>query len=166
MSVENLASQDAIKKMQEFVDDNATCFFCTNIADGRFDARPMSTQKVDDAGNIWFLSDKRTDKNKDIKADADVQLLYGKGPEAFMLVRGKASLSDDKSKIAELWNPIAKVWFPDGQDDPNVSVICVTPGDGYYWDTKHGSLVSFAKMMVGLATGKPMDDGIEGTMTV
>lgn len=37
--------------------------------------------------------------------------------------------------------------------------------DGYYWDTKHGNMVAYAKMLVGAAIGKTMDDSIEGKLT-
>jgi hypothetical protein len=43
-------------------------------------------------------------------------------------------------------------------------VIKFTPHEGYYWDTKHGNLVAFAKMAVGAALGKTLDDSVEGTV--
>lgn len=165
MSTENLVSTDAIEKLKEFVDKNATCFFCTDIKEGRFEARPMSTQKIDASGNIWFLSPKASDKNTEIEQDNKVQLLYNLSEHSgFMLIRGVASISYNKEKIEELWEPIVKVWFPAGVDDPSISVIKVVPDDGYYWDTKNGKLVAFAKMAASLVTGKTMDDGVEGTM--
>ena len=68
----------------------------------------------------------------------------------------------DKEKIKELWEPIVKTWFQEGTDDPHISVIKVTPKEGYYWDTKHGKLVALAKMVASMVSGKTMDDGIEG----
>ena len=57
-----------------------------------------------------------------------------------------------------------KTWFTEGVDDPRITVIKVTPEDGYYWDTKHGTIVSFAKQLVGAAIGQTLDDSIEGTL--
>lgn len=167
MSVKNLSTADAIKKLKEFTEGTSTCFFCTNIADGKFDARPMSTQKVDEEGNVWFLSKKGTDKDNDIKEDDKVQLLYSRSEHSgFMSIRGTASLSDDQAKIDELWDPIAKVWFPAGKEDPSISVIKVNTKEGYYWDTEHGMMVSFLKMATSLVMGTTMDDGVEGKMTL
>ena len=53
-----------------------------------------------------------------------------------------------------------------GIDDPRITVIKVTPHDGYYWDNKHGNLVAGVKMMVGAMVGKTMDDSIEGRMAL
>ncbi|MNL05987.1 hypothetical protein D3C87_1266060 [compost metagenome] len=56
--------------------------------------------------------------------------------------------------------------MPGGEDDPNLSVIKVVPEDGYYWNNKNGSMVAIAKMAAAYVTGKTMDDGIEGNLTL
>ena len=55
-------------------------------------------------------------------------------------------------------------WFTEGKDDPRITVIKVTPTDGYYWDTKHGAAIAGAKMLVGAAIGKTLDDSVEGRL--
>jgi hypothetical protein len=49
-------------------------------------------------------------------------------------------------------------------DDPRITVIKVTPTEGYYWDNKHGNAVAGAKMMIGAMIGKTLDDSIEGKL--
>ena len=75
-----------------------------------------------------------------------------------------ASVSRDKARIKELWEPIVKTWFTEGEDDPRITVIKVTPTDGYYWDTKHGAVIAGAKMLVGAAIGKTLDDSADGQL--
>lgn len=161
--IRNVYNEEAIKKIKELA-KNTTCLFCTKIETGQpFSTRPMSTQEVDDNGNIWFLSDKDSTKNMEIKDDDKVQLLFsGSGHADYLSVWGSATILYDKQKIAELYEPIVKAWFKEGKDDPHISVIKVTPEDGYYWDTKHGKLVSLAKIVASVVSGKTMDDGIEG----
>ena len=161
----NLSGTEAVKEIQKLAGEIKTCMFCT-YENGKLKARPMSSQQVDDQGVIWFLSDKNSEKNKEVLADSTVDLLYGQGNDKFLSLRGNAALSFDKAKIKELWDPIAKIWFKEGVDDPNVSIIKVTISEGYYWDTKHGKVAEIAAMATALITGKTMDDGIEGTLTV
>ncbi|MEP6467521.1 MAG: pyridoxamine 5'-phosphate oxidase family protein, partial [Parafilimonas sp.] len=52
----------------------------------------------------------------------------------------------------------------EGKDDPRITVIKVTPENGYYWDTKHGQAVALVKMVAGAIAGKTMDDSIEGNI--
>jgi general stress protein 26 len=165
-NVKNLGGAEAAKKIKELAEAAQSCFFCTNIKSGKpFATRPMSPQKVDEQGNLWFLSADDSHKNAELEKDPNVQLLFQGGPHSdFMSIYGKATVSKDKEKIKELWEPLIKTWFTGGQDDPRISVIKVEPEDGYYWDTKHGSMVAFAKIIVGAITGKTMDDSIEGKL--
>ncbi len=162
--VKDLRNSEAVEKIQELAGDIKTCMFCT-YKDNKMESRPMSSQKVDDEGNLWFLSDRNSSKNKAIHHDDKVDLLFAEGTDKFMLLHCTASISADKEKIKELWNPIAKIWFTEGVDDPAVSVIKVAFHDGYYWNTKHGKMVEMVKMAAALATGTTMDDGIEGALS-
>lgn len=165
---EDLFGKEAVEKMQELVKKSSSCFFCTDIATGiPFATRPMSVQKLDDSGNFWFFSASDSHKNAEIAEDVSVQLLFqGSQYSDFMNIYGKAQITRDRAKIEELWEPSVKTWFTEGKDDPRITVIKVTPNEGYYWDTKHGAAVAFIKMMVGAAIGKTLDDSIEGTMKV
>lgn len=167
-NIKDLQSTQAIEKLKEFIEKSDTGFFCTNIKSGQaFSARPMSTQQVDDQGNFWYLSSKESHKNQEIQQDPYVQLLFNTSAHSgFLTIYGRAEISFDKKKIEELWEPIVKTWFQGGKDDPDISVIKVTPEEGYYWDTKHNKLVSFAKMAASVVTGVTMDDSIEGKIRI
>jgi len=90
----------------------------------------------------------------------------GSAHSDFLMLSGSATISRDKAKIKELWEPIVKTWFTEGVDDPRITVIKVTPSDGYYWDTKHGMAVAGVKMLIGAAIGKTLDDSIEGKLQI
>lgn len=163
---EDMQGTEAIKKMRELTDKAKTCFFCTRASSGLpFDVRPMSVQKLDDDGTFWFLSADDSHKNAELEQDPTVQLLFqGSAHSDFLSVQGRATISRDKEKIKELWEPIIKTWFTGGVDDPRITVIKVVPESGYYWDNKHGDFVAGIKMLYGAAVGKTLDDSIEGTL--
>lgn len=163
---DNLQGKEAVEKIKELVDSAKTCFFCTNIATGKpFDTRPMAVQKVDEQGAIWFLSSVDSHKNEEIQKDNMVQLLFQGDPHTdFLSVYGRATVSKDKQKIKEFWNPMLKTWFTEGEDDPRITVIKVDMESGYYWDTKHGKAVSFAKQIIGAMTGQTLDDSVQGEL--
>ncbi|HLO82088.1 MAG TPA: pyridoxamine 5'-phosphate oxidase family protein [Chitinophagaceae bacterium] len=165
---EFLEGEAAKKKIKELTDKSSICFFCTNIRTGKpFDTRPMALQKLDDDGNLWFLSAKDSFKNLELKQDPFVQLLFqGSEYTDFLQLYGEATLSDDQSLINELWSPLFKTWFTEGKDDPRISIIKVVPQEGYYWDTKHNRAIGFIKRVAGAVIGKTMDDSIEGKLTV
>ncbi|MBN8824877.1 MULTISPECIES: pyridoxamine 5'-phosphate oxidase family protein [unclassified Spirosoma] len=165
---QDLTGTEAGKKIKELVDQNKTCYFCTKITSGQpLTTRPMSVQKVDEAGNFWFLSADDSHKNAEIQLDQRVHLLFqGSAHSDFLSIYGEATISKDKTLIKELWEPLLKTWFTEGEDDPRITVIKVDTREGYYWDNKHGNAIALVKMVAGAIMGKTLDDSIEGTLTV
>ncbi len=163
----NLISEDAIEKIKSLAEAANTCHFVTQLSKAPLSTRPMATQKVDDEGCIWFMSDKDSSKNLDIHDDNKVQLFYSNQSSAeYLSIYGTAEIIFDKKLIEEMWSAIAKAWFTEGKDDPAISLIKVTPEDGYYWDTKNNKVVALAKIAVAAVTGKTMDDGVEGKLII
>jgi len=162
----DLAGQEARERIKDMAEDAKTCFFRTNgkLGDSA-GVRPMSVLKADDSGTLWFLSSIDSKKNAEIASDPAVKLSFQVDKHAgFLELDGIATISQDKAKIKELWDFMLKTWFTEGEDDPRITVIGVTPRSGYYWDNKHGQAVAGAKMLVGAAIGKTLDDSIEGRL--
>lgn len=165
---QDLRAQDAVAKIKEIVAKAENCFFCTAVSTGDSGAaRPMNVRQVDDEGNLWFLSAGDSHKNEELERDPSVRLFFQGSPHSdFLQLNGRATVSTDRAKIEELWEPILRTWFTGGKDDPRITVLKVEPTDGYYWDTKHGPAVAGVKMLIGAVLRKTLDDSVEGTLTV
>lgn len=163
---EDLAGPRAVERIREMVKKAPTCFFCTAVsASGSGATRPMSVQHVDEDGTLWFLSARDSHKNLELERESAVRLFFQGGEHsAFMTLTGTARITTDKARIHELWEPVLKTWFTEGEDDPRITAIAFEPQGGYYWDNKHGRAVAGIKMLVGAAIGKTLDDSIEGTL--
>jgi general stress protein 26 len=167
--VKNLVSKEAVDKIKELATGADICMFTTSLSKLPLSARPMSTVDVDEEGNIWFISQRSSDKNKEIDADNRVQLFYASRNNAeYLSVYGEATVVIDKALFKEKWVVEAKAWMEKGTDDPEMSLIKVIPVDSYYWDTKHNSIVALLKMASAIITGKKAedDDGVEGKAIV
>lgn len=162
----NLHDAEAIEKIKELA-EKKTCFFCSDIKTGvPMSVRPMSVQQIDDEGNFWFISANDSHKDEEVQQDPFVHLLFqGSAHSDFLNIYGIAETIDDKQKIHELWEPIMKTWFTEGESDPRISVIKVEPSEGYYWDTKHGNAIAFIKQLAGAVVGQTLDDSIEGKIS-
>ncbi|CAM4418698.1 General stress protein 26 [Pedobacter westerhofensis] len=165
---QNLDSAAAIGKIKELVDIAKTCFLCTKSSSSEsVGTRPMNVQEIDDQGTLWFLVANDSHTYQDISSDSNVKLYFQGSPHSdFLFLEGTAILSADKARIKELWNPIMKTWFTDGEDDQRIAIIKVSPETGYYWDNKHGNVVAGIKTVIGAALGKTLDDSIEGDIKV
>ncbi len=163
----DISGAEAVRKIKDLAGKAETCFFCTDIAtSGSSGVRPMAVQQIDDAGRLWFLSASDSHKNLEVSLDPVVRLYFqASAHSGFLTLSGTVSASRDQAKIDELWKPIMKTWFTEGETDTRITVLKFTPSEGYYWDTKHGQAIAGIKMLIGAAIGKTLDDSIEGTLS-
>jgi general stress protein 26 len=167
-NTKNLKANEGVEKLKELVTAINICLFSTNLKrnDGAT-CRPMSAQEVDAEGNIWFFSDINSDKNREIQEDNAVQLIFSHpGKSSYMIVNGMAEISTDRKKIEALWTPVAKIWFEQGKDDPNLSLIKVNTKSAYYWDTDGNKMINFFKFLASVATGSNLVTGVQGSIKV
>ena len=162
--IENLDKKEGILKLKKMVDDVKFCFFCTDLKDknGAI-STVMTAQDVDDDGNIWFFSGLDSDRNRDIIANKKVQL-YFSAPEknSFLSVNSEASIVLDKEKIKELWNPLLNIWFKEGIEDKNISLIKATTKTANYWDNEDDKMINFFKIVVSTITGNNHIEAVAG----
>lgn len=150
-----------IERFKKLVTDIQFCMFTTmNAKDGGLSSRPMTLQQVDDANSLWFFADRSSDLTNDIRLNTDVNIAFAHpGESSYVSVTGAAYVVQDMEKIKELFSPATKAWFPDGVDDPNLTLIQCKPSSVDYWDSpssKAVQLVAFAKSVI---TGeKPGDE--------
>lgn len=165
--IRNYNGADAIQKLKEMAEDARICMFMTYSDDKPMPVRPMALQKVDDDGTLYFFSAASSSANHEIASDPSTQCLFvNTGSSEYLTVFGNATISRDKEKINELWNAWAKAWFHDGPEDPELTLISVTPQSVEYWDTKHNKMVQLIKIAASIVTGKTMDDSVEGKLTI
>lgn len=164
--MKHLFNQEAKDKIKELAESIDFVMMATNLSETPIHAIPMSTKKVDEDGNIWFLSGKDSTHNANIRNDTNLHLFYSKGTSMeFMNLYGTAVITTDRAIIDELYQKSDDNWF-NGKEDPNVTAIKVTPKDAHYWDTKNNMLVSMLKMGIGAITGKKTDLGEEGQLRI
>lgn len=110
-------------------------------------ARPMGVADVEGASTLWFVTGEMSPKSEEIRDDARVSVTF-QGPMKFIALSGRASLVSDRKKIEELWKPSWKAWFPEGKDDPSITLIRVTVSDGEFWDNTGTKGIRYAFEMV------------------
>ncbi|MEO8772722.1 MAG: pyridoxamine 5'-phosphate oxidase family protein [Gelidibacter sp.] len=157
MSTENLYNDDAKKKIKEMAEDIDFTMMATNLKKIPLHMVPMSTKKVDEQGNIWFLSNKNSTHNHNIMNDNNLHLIYAdKSSMQFLNVYGNATITTDRKIIEELYGKGDDAWF-EGKDDPNITAISIKPTEAFYWDPKNNKLITLLKMGVGAVTGNQPD---------
>ncbi|KAI9875852.1 MAG: hypothetical protein M1823_007386 [Watsoniomyces obsoletus] len=86
-----------------------------------------------------------TDLARDVSGGAqDAMFTYGsKDQEVWACFHGELSLRRDQAVIDKHWNPIVAAWYPDGKDDPHLTIIRFDGDDGRVWVSKKGAVGFF-----------------------
>ncbi len=151
---------EKIKKLRSLIDEVNVAMLNSLKADGEFYSRPMNTMKLDDDGNLYFFSDEHTPEEHDIKVNNKVSVTYT-NPESntYIALSGLLFLANNQEKINELWVPAMKAWFPEGKEDPNLTLIRVEVLKAEYWDTASSNMVVLFNMLKAIVKGKTYSQG-------
>jgi len=116
-------------------------------------ARPLAATVEKEEGAIYFLTDINGEKDDQVAEYPMVSVSFADHKHSkYVALAGKATLSNDRAKIKELWNPFAKAWW-DSPEDPAIRVIKVTPQDAELWDSP-GRIVTTISMLAAAVTGR------------
>ncbi|WP_431801522.1 pyridoxamine 5'-phosphate oxidase family protein [Halobacillus andaensis] len=127
-------NQETIKKIKDLIKDEKVAMLTTASPEGKLMSRPMHTQEVEmDKEAIWFITEKDTEKYRDIDHNPAVNLAYvGK---SYVSISGTAEFVQDDNKKKEYWNKILGKLLNTSADDPNVVLVKVTPEIAEYWES-------------------------------
>jgi len=158
--------QEKIEKVRDLIKGIKIAMLTTvNKSDGALHSRPMSTQETEFDGDLWFFTQSPSQKVNEINKDESVNVSYA-GDHRYVSVSGTAEIIDDKDKMKELWNPIYKVWFPDGLDDPTLRLLKVSVQKAEYWDSPGGFVQTVIGFAEGLINKDPSKMGENETITL
>lgn len=154
------ANTESREKVWEMIKDIKVAMLVTMDSEGRHFARPMVAQEPDDHDDLWFFTSADSAKIQEIIAHPEVLLSYAApNDNAYVSISGEAAVVKDRAKIDELWSESLKAWWPKGKDDPNMTLICVTPRSAEYWDGPASTVVQAFGYLKARITGNPEEMG-------
>ncbi len=163
-----LSGPEGLKKIGELIKGIHIAMMSTVAPDGSIDSRPMATQETNEfEGTVWFLTRGESGKVREIENDAHVTLNYAEPSSSnYVTAKGRASISHDRAKIKDLWNPMYKAWFPEGEDDPSITVLRVDVSEAQYWEASSSKILFGMKYLAAAVTGGKVDVGESGKVHV
>lgn len=121
------------KRFQDILSDFDNAMLTTIGGDGRPRSRPMRVAEVTDKAELWFVTNRLSDKVAEIQSNSVVAITMQSNLK-FLSLTGTARIVDDQSQIKKLWSDSWKIWFPDGHEDPSLTLLKIAPEEGEYWD--------------------------------
>lgn len=160
--------QQSLGKFISMVKDVRICMMITNENDGKhLSGRPMAINKVDDDGTMWFFAKASSPKTAELNEDKNVSIaISDDGNNNYLMIHGIADLVNDKAMMKALWSLDMKAWFPIGLENPDMTLIKVTPEEVNYWDSNSSSMIVLFNMLKAIVTGKEYAEGEHGTINL
>jgi len=131
------------KHLYEMLKDFDTAMLVTRSRDGRMHARPMAVAELEPNGDAYFVTGIDSPKVAEIEADPHVTLTF-QSPKQYAAVSGRVSVIRDRKLLDRLWKEAWKVWFPQGKEDPEISVLKFDAEHGELWDNAGAKGVKYA----------------------
>lgn len=123
----------AQERLDQLITHFDTAMLVTTSLSGKPRARPMAIAGHDRGGLIYFATRAEDDKLKEILQNPDVAVTM-QGGQRFLSITGRARVEVDVQLAREMWKPSMKLWFPEGANDPQLTLILVEPVHAEYWD--------------------------------
>lgn len=127
--------------------------FCHLITQyhGKSSPKPMTALADAKAHTLHILTSTEGSTVGEIEANGDVVLTFSNGAEKNLVVRARATVSNDRVLIKSLWNPGAQAFWPKGSETPEVRALVLDPEKAEYWEGSAG-VIGALKFAVAIAT--------------
>lgn len=133
---------EAIRKLGDMLQDIHVAMLTTALPDGTLRSRPMAAQTTRFEGDLWFFTRGSSAKVEELERNPHVNVSYvSPFGERYVSVSGRVSLVTDRTWTKKLWRPSLKLWFPKGDEDPDLALLRVQVEEAEFWDSSANAMV-------------------------
>lgn len=143
-----------INRVWDIIERVGVCMLTTQFAGG-LRARPLEARADREAGLIFFVTDVHSAKENEIAAAPDVGIAFiDQDDKAYLSITGRASVLRDVEKTKAVWRKTDEVWWPDGPDSSDVSLLRIEPVTAELWDGPASAAVTAFEFVKARLTGQ------------
>ena len=101
--------------------------------------QPMTAFAEKEAGQIWFFTYEDTELVQQIGQGGTAMFVFQtKG--LWACIGGQLSVRRDAERMDKYWNAVVAAWYPEGKDDPRLTMLCLDAEDAQVWIAEAGPL--------------------------
>jgi general stress protein 26 len=122
--------------------------------------QPMTAFCEPDNGQIWFFSRTDTDLAQEVASGAEAMFVVQAKDQGFQAcVGGRLSRQSDARRMEQYWGPVVAAWYPEGKDDPRLTLLRLDVGDAQVWLSETNPLAFGFQIAKANMTGHEPDVG-------
>ncbi len=151
-----------LNKLSELIADISVAMLTLDSGNGLV-SHPMRLLEIDDQGALWFFTDVRTGRVGHLSV---ANLSFSDESRGiYVSISGYGEVEKDAEHIERLWTPLARPWFPDGPQSPNLTLLKFTPNAAEYWDAPRSKMMRMFGLAISVVAGEPIGLGEHDTLT-
>ncbi len=151
----------SVSDLQDRLDGQRTAMVSTIDERGTLSSRPVTIQRLDDQGDLWFLVDRLADWVGPVDGSPIGASVVDDG-DTWSSFAGRAELVSDQSVVDELADSFSELYFDDGA----VIVALRLVTDRIEWWTAPGKVAQVVQLAKAKFTDAEPDLGDSGTLEV
>lgn len=162
-----MGTEDKVRQIDELIDDFDVAMLVTESLEGELRARPMAVAGHDKGNVLYFLARATDAKLDEMRRNPRVNVVM-QSESQYLSISGTVRTEVDPVLPDDQWSAGARVWFPDGKDDPELTQIVVDPTFAECWDANGTERLEYLwEAGKALVTGStPDQDELEGHVKV
>ncbi len=135
------------------------------IAEDGLRTRPMSGHLDREHHRLLFITHRHTGIIGEALRSPSVSIAISHEDRNFYAaIACTASELPSRDLLRQIWTPMASAWFPNGPDDPDATLLALTPVSAEIWEgPSSGVLVAF-KLATAKILGRTPDLGVNATV--
>lgn len=145
MSDKTLTAADAEKEFWDHLKKSNTGLL--GLDKPGYHAQPMTAFREEETGTIWFFTRDDTDLARDAGAGSGESAMFhygSKDQSVWACIHGRLSIAPRNPELIDkYWNPILAAWYPEGKDDPHLTLLRFDGEDGRIWVSEGGAFKFF-----------------------
>jgi len=155
---EKLSEAEAVREFWDHLKGGSTVMLGVNVPDQH--TQPMTAFTEPASEEIWFFTRDDTDMATEATNGAEARMVFAsKDQEVYADVTGHMVRTYDRARIDRYWNPMVAAWYPEGKDDPHLTMLRFVPHRGQVWVSKQGLLRLVFEVTRANITKTPPDVG-------
>jgi len=101
--------------------------------------QPMTAFAEPQTRTIWFFCARENDLVKSAARESSAMFcLNARDHDLWACVGGDLSTAHDQARIDRFWSPVTAAWFPNGREDPALTLLRFNVIDAQVWVAKKG----------------------------
>lgn len=122
--------------------------------------QPMTAFCERDGGQIWFFTRNDTDLAKACVQGGQAMFIIQAKDQGFQAcIGGRLAQQFDAARMQQYWNPVVAAWYPEGQNDPRLTMLRFDVSDAQVWLSETNPMAFGFQIVKANMTGKEPNVG-------